>query len=403
MKYVIFENNGVIDLTALKTFGVSVKETENPIGFFGTGLKYSIAILLRESQEVQAYAGLNHLKFSVKKKDVRGKEFDIVQINDEDMPFTTKLGINWQMWQAFRELYCNTIDENGTIYLSDSLPTPEENKTFFIIEGSKIRNEYFNKDEIILSADKSLLLLDGEVQIYNRPSKSMYYRNVKVYDFEKPTLLTYNYIKDVTLTEDRTVKYFAYEFQKLPRAIVKLKKPSAIRKALLASEDNVESVFNYGNVSDTESITDEFMKVAAEEYHNNTDKFNSSARELFCKKQGKDSVKSMISDQLTEVEQMQFERAKEICRKLYADFDRFPVLVVRSLGETTMALADMERKLIVLSKPVFKSGTKYLVSTMLEEYIHLATGYWDCTRQMQTYLFDTICTITEEHILKEPI
>jgi hypothetical protein len=44
---VVFENPGEIDAAAIRTFGVSVKEGENPIGFFGTGLKYAIAILLR--------------------------------------------------------------------------------------------------------------------------------------------------------------------------------------------------------------------------------------------------------------------------------------------------------------------------------------------------------------------
>ena len=36
---IVFENPGEIDVAAISTFGVSVKETDNPIGFFGTGLK----------------------------------------------------------------------------------------------------------------------------------------------------------------------------------------------------------------------------------------------------------------------------------------------------------------------------------------------------------------------------
>ena len=36
---VVFENQGLVDVRAIKTFGVSVKENENQMGFFGTGLK----------------------------------------------------------------------------------------------------------------------------------------------------------------------------------------------------------------------------------------------------------------------------------------------------------------------------------------------------------------------------
>jgi len=44
---IVFGNDGGLDLQAAMTFGVSAKETNNPFGQFGTGLKYAVAILLR--------------------------------------------------------------------------------------------------------------------------------------------------------------------------------------------------------------------------------------------------------------------------------------------------------------------------------------------------------------------
>ena len=44
---VSFKSNGLIDPLCITTIGVSVNESENPIGFFGTGLKYAIAIRQR--------------------------------------------------------------------------------------------------------------------------------------------------------------------------------------------------------------------------------------------------------------------------------------------------------------------------------------------------------------------
>jgi hypothetical protein len=45
MTYIVFENEGLIDLRSIKTFDVSVKENDSPIGFFGTGLKYTIVAI----------------------------------------------------------------------------------------------------------------------------------------------------------------------------------------------------------------------------------------------------------------------------------------------------------------------------------------------------------------------
>src|ERR1700733_12022356 len=49
---IVFENYGEIEIDAITTFGVSVKEGPNPIGFFGTGLKYAVAVLLRHGCKV---------------------------------------------------------------------------------------------------------------------------------------------------------------------------------------------------------------------------------------------------------------------------------------------------------------------------------------------------------------
>ncbi len=57
MSFVIFRNKGVIDPSSITTFGVSSKENPGAIGFFGTGLKYAIAILLREGCDITIHAG----------------------------------------------------------------------------------------------------------------------------------------------------------------------------------------------------------------------------------------------------------------------------------------------------------------------------------------------------------
>ena len=60
---IIFQNKGLIDVHAISIMGVSVKE-DNSIGFFGTGLKYAIAVLLREGIKIPSGAAKkkSHLK-----------------------------------------------------------------------------------------------------------------------------------------------------------------------------------------------------------------------------------------------------------------------------------------------------------------------------------------------------
>src|SRR5690606_17354524 len=110
----IFSNPGLIDETAITTIAVNAKTGNNPIGVFGTGLKYAIAIILRLGGRVTIYRGLKKLEFGIKTKTIRGKEFDIITMNGRQLGFTTHLGHHWQPWMAYRELWSNARDEEGT-------------------------------------------------------------------------------------------------------------------------------------------------------------------------------------------------------------------------------------------------------------------------------------------------
>ena len=46
---VAFRTPGLIPIEAFTSTGVNVKIHDNPIGHFGTGLKYAVAVLLREA------------------------------------------------------------------------------------------------------------------------------------------------------------------------------------------------------------------------------------------------------------------------------------------------------------------------------------------------------------------
>ena len=147
---IVFRNQGLIDLTAVRTLGVSVKE-EGAIGYFGTGLKFAIATILRNGGQVIIWRGEDRHEFGVSPADVRGKSFDIVTLDGAEIGFTTKLGRDWEPWMAFRELACNALDEGGEYFASEKDVGPGcGEETIIEVTGGGIDDAYATRHDIIL-------------------------------------------------------------------------------------------------------------------------------------------------------------------------------------------------------------------------------------------------------------
>ena len=71
---ICFSNPGTIDHRAFTMLGLSAKEGDKSkkIGFFGTGFKYALAVLLRENHYVQIVSGEDTYTFSIADEDFRG-------------------------------------------------------------------------------------------------------------------------------------------------------------------------------------------------------------------------------------------------------------------------------------------------------------------------------------------
>lgn len=224
---VVFQTQGLIDIRAFTTFGINSKpNSNNPIGFFGTGLKYAIAVLVREGLAVTVFIGDVEYVFYTKNAGFRDKSFDFVMMKKRkgflrnwtytELPFTTELGKNWKLWQAFRELESNTRDEQGTTVLVDLIPDTVQREhanygmTTIIVEGEPFVQCYLDRDNVFLPGALTIRGGTEKMQILNKPSKHIYYRGLRVMDLKKPSLYTYNILQPIELTEDRTIKYEFY-------------------------------------------------------------------------------------------------------------------------------------------------------------------------------------------------
>jgi hypothetical protein len=404
---IVFQNKGEIDLRSVKTFGISAKDHANPIGYFGTGLKYAIAVCLRHGCGINMVVGNKEYVFEKKNVEVRGKPFEMITMNGEELPFTTHLGANWELWQAFRELYCNAIDERGEVRATGLSPMAVEGQTHFKVFGSAFENLFHEKGSIVLEPPTHLRVnpRDESVEIYNRPSEYLYYRGIRVLKFEYPAAFTYNIIDKCDLTEDRTLKYDGLVMRKIPLAWGRVDNRQLLKKVFLSTPQlEFEATIDFLDLAfQNARVSREFEDVLEELFEANHDRLNTSAIRYLQKKKAKEGHKHYETSELNAVERKQLDRAKKVCAAVFPGFERYEIMIVRSLGEETMALADLEKQLIVIAKPSFERGTKYLMATMIEEYMHLKTGFGDCTRSMQTYLFDTICSLIENHHLGEPV
>ncbi len=276
---VIFQNKGLIDLRGITTFGLCVKpETMNPIGYFGTGLKYALAVLLREGLKVTLQRGTTKGKFGVKMRKVRGFDVPIVQMNGTDLPFTTELGKNWKPWMAYRELAANAMDEPETRITDDPEVLRTAGYTSFIVEGDKIDAIFDDHDQIFLRTEPRYKF--DSVELHDGPDVGqwIYYRGIRVYELPRGAMYNYNLLHEEKLTEDRTLTSVYRAYRAIAKAIVECDNAGLIRQMLEAHQNYFEGSIDYSWGYTTPGET--FNKVVERYYHTGTS-YNTSAKNLY--------------------------------------------------------------------------------------------------------------------------
>ena len=383
---VIFENKGEIDPLLITTFGVNVKENDSPIGFFGTGLKYALAILMRHGCSVVIQSGHEHMTFGKKVVTVRGKGFEFVTMNSAPLGFTTEVGKQWDLWMAYREMYCNSQDEGGTVYESEAIPVPQQGVTRVIVSGDAFVEIARRHGEYFLTSDPWIKA--ARVNIHQGESRGCYYRNVMVGKLSaRPTMFTYNVNSSVDLTEDRTLKHPFLVSHRIAAAVIESDNPAYIRACVTAADHYHESELDF-DLAYKPSPT--FMEVVGHLMKDRIASVNKSAVELYRKNAHAKLAPDIVT--LNRVERAMLEKARSFCASLGFNIN-YEVCVVESLGMDILGMARDDT--IYLAHRAFVTGTKCVAGTLIEEYVHLKHGYQDCTRGMQNYLLDKMVSLGE--------
>lgn len=393
---IVFQNPGEIDVRSISTFGVSVKAGDNPIGFFGTGLKYAIAVLLRTGHEVTIFSGLRRIDFGLLAEDVRGQEFQFVTMAvDGAAPspigFTTQLGKQWELWMAYRELACNCQDEQGTIrHTTADVQSPEDGQTTIVVRGDAFESVYQDRHLYIL--DDQPQITSDMLEVRTRQGHALFYRGVQVMQLNKPGLYTYNLLAKLELTEDRTVKSSWEVSHRLATNILKSKDKRFLFDVLTADDHHFESGLDFHGWGVPPS--DEFIETVGSIAQDRRLKVNETAMKVW-----KDVTRSVYTPaevELTTVQRKALEKALDFCAGIgFPIRGSYPIKVVESLGEGGLGLAE-ENTIFIAERVFHLGGTKQLASTLIEEYVHLRHGYKDMTRDLQSFLFDKVVSLGEE-------
>ncbi len=380
-----FMNDGFFDVRAMLTFGISAKSNPTAIGFFGTGFKYAIAIILRLGGTIKIITrtddGVDEISnFTKVTATISGKDFEVVQRNGIDAGFTTHLGVQWEPWMAYRELRCNCTDERGVIGLELDM----DYQTIIAVDCQQILSAHCNSGNYFIQGQP--IHKTKEVEIFEGPRPFYYYRGVAVQNIKEDSIFSYNVTSPVDLSEERIARYSWQIPSKVTAAIQSMQDATIVRRLLRSGGDGDKKM----QFSNTNDVSAEFREEAYQALKSGTLK-NETARvllETLVQQKAEYETKK-----LSESEMIMLGRAIRFLLLLDINVRDYPICPVISLGQNIMGRA-LNGK-IYISEQAFMMGTKQVASTLMEEWMHLRHECDDFSRTMQNWLYDKILTLGE--------
>jgi hypothetical protein len=397
-----FYTPGTLDLRCLTTFGVNVKPmTSSPIGYFGTGLKYAIAVLLRHNAQITIRTGDKVYKFFSKKEAIREKDFDLCYYTysgDADdrgtgnLPFTLELGKNWTLENAYRELYSNTKDEQGRIVQEDSVSFSGSMPTVISISLPAFDEVYANRDSFILSPALKPIHESPDGQIFAFSSQTVFFQGIAACQLDRPSVYTYNITRALTLTEDRTI--WSYQADAAVADIVASLTDKATIKSALTQKDRYEHGLRFTYADKSPGFMDAIAQLVKTDSvnlaHGAVDAYHNSAKAPIQWEERPFSASH----------QHMLDRLIILAEDAGIPLRSYPIVFSTNLGQSILARAYSGK--IWLTEQCFSSKT-LLLSALLEEYIHLRYGVADETRTMQNAIFALLVEVLLKEPAKEPV
>ena len=383
MPYIIFENEGELDIRALTIMGLNVKETDTPIGYFGTGFKYGVAVAVRNGCSVVIQDGTGvESRISQADQEFRGQTYSSLHLEELELPFTTDLGKKWELWQAYREFKSNCMDEGGEVSISDIIPTPEQGKVRILVHGGNFSHIHENSDQFFWDASYEEEALDEKVLRSTKNPGSIFHRGIYVGGVggSYKTEYSYNFLRQIDVSEDRiiTTRGLSDARGAVITAMKQSHKESVLEELITQREvgEVFESPWSLYLTDEEDSL---FNEVAKRIYKTNRLLMREDLANEIEKNCGFDGSLEPIP--MSKYDMAQRDLALQLLKPLQLDFNKVEIVWKANLGETRLGM--VKKGVIYISKRSFDDGAKVIAATLVEEYIHAVDGIDDYTRDFQ--------------------
>lgn len=209
MNYFRIENKGEVDINAFTLLGASSKEgDDSKIGFFGSGNKYALALLLREGYDVKIFSGTYEVEVGIKEISFRNETFSRIMIDGKETSLTTRTGPNWELWMAMREFICNAIDEGGESFTEeDEIPCGIAGTTrIYVSFTAELEEIVENITNIVVTDVEPITRTPYGNILKGLPKNTIYRKGIRVTPWVDNMAALFSYdIKYVDINESRVV------------------------------------------------------------------------------------------------------------------------------------------------------------------------------------------------------
>lgn len=415
MSYISFENKGEVPINAFKLLGASTKRQDSSkIGYFGTGLKYALAVLLREDIEFKVYSGLKEVKIGLRKTKFIEDTVNVMTVNGEKTSITIDAGIDWEPWFAVREIYSNTLDENGEMKMAQAVQ-PEVGKTkIYIQDNAAGLSDLFKNWAAYFTNTRDMAYKDNNGSILPKlptvPEFTVFRKGIRAYTNRQQSIFDYD-LNSLDINESRVAKYDFQVKENCSELLAGSTKECIEKFINIRYCKTMEWEDAFWDMTGTYTFGDAWLEVLQDKrvvpYHfaghyditettvvlpdslikKLKNRFGDSINLV-----GDNTDKYMIIDN---IDKSPLQKILDAYSTIGLPWELEKIDIVTFNDKDLLGMADEGR--VLLSGKLFETTFKHRVaSTLLEEIVHASTGFGDCTRELQSYLFDVMVNLSKE-------
>lgn len=416
-KYIEFSNQSEVPLDAIKLLGVSDKRDnqDEMIGFFGTGWKYALAVLMRHDVPVTIYIGKKRIKVHTVRKSIGPKVYHVLCLDGYETSITTEMGIKWKLWYAIREVYANALDEGGSYEMTEKHnPKSGFTKVYIEINNALMTiindwNKYFRVGAKSLSHGEYGKILDKTDEHMRIYKKGM------LVHIDTGAYTAYDYeLSQIDLGEDRKVES-TYDIDREMSKVVAECSDVTILKKIFEPYLNKKKYyefkcgyFGWNHVNQFHTAWIDYIdnrQLIPQELggyfgHINDGLTLPGKLIKLLKAFFGDSIRLAADPDTTVIkaddkyDRNLMEMELKVLKKYGYSFNINNILLAEFKDKTIKG--EYSKNKIYIAKSIYNPlHRRKLRAVLLEEIVHHDTQYKDETRQMQDYLIETILNIID--------